>query len=410
LFKRFVASAAWVVLLGACAGRTPLDEEVAPMAGSPAAGAGGAGGSATGGAGGSAPGGTGGVTALTLLPPAAMITVGTELQLAAFVRTGPVWTPVTLTALTVDDPGILMLRAMSKVAGLKVGQTQVHAEYNGARAVSTVNVVGQTLGTITVSPSPVTLVVGKTQQLQAVAAYSSGQRLDVTQQGIWSSSAPMVASVATTPGDRGLVTAVSAGSAVITIDLAGARATAMVTVPVSRVIKALAIVPANPTGTSGGMPVILDLVATYSDGTTNTVTNDATFTSDSRNVAQVNGNRVQCTGAGMVTIRASYMSQTATTLVVCGETALLAVRMLPESTAAPVPVGTALRFSLTAYFSDGSQRDVSGQSDWMSDNPKVATVQNTGGARGLVNAVGPGLATISATYRGMTARSQLPVR
>jgi hypothetical protein len=393
------------MVLGGCAGRTPLEsDDATPQGGTPGPGGGTGGTPATGGSGGTAP-----VVALTTVPTSAMVPLGQTLEVAAYVRNGSSWTAVVPTW-TVDDATIATLVGPGRLTGARIGQTSVRAAYQGATARCTINVVAQSLTSITVSPSPLDLVVGKSQQLQAIAAYSNGQRLDVTQQGVWASDNEGVATLDSVPGRRGVVTAAGPGTTTVRIRFVGAMGLATVTVPVSRMVARLAIVPAGATGSAGGPPVVIDLVATYSDGSTATVTNDTTFTSDNRNIAQVMGNRVQCSGSGSVTIRASYLGQTATTTVTCGETALLAVRMLPESTSTPVPVGTALRFSLTAYFSDGSQRDVSNQADWATDNAQVATVQTTGGGRGLVTAVGPGLATISATYRMMTAKSQLPVR
>jgi hypothetical protein len=405
VIKRFGAIlAAGAFLLGGCAGRTPLDGDDAPdQGGSPGLPSPTGGAPATGGAGG------GGPVSLTVLPSSAMVPLGQTLELDAFVRNGAGWTAVQ-PGWSIDDPSLAKLDPLGRVTGARVGQTTVRAAYQGGAGSCTINVVAQTLSSITVSPSPLTLVVGKTQQMQAIAAYSNGQRLDVTQQGIWTSDNDKVAAVDGSPGKRGLVTASGPGGTAVHIAFVGGVGSAMVLVPTSRTVTSLAIVPANPTGSAGGAPVVLDLVATYSDGSTNTVTNDATFSTDNRNVAQAMGNRIQCNASGSVAVRASYLGQTATTTITCGETALRAVRMLPESTTTPVPVGTALRFSLTAYFTDGSQRDVTNQAAWATDNPKVAIVQTTGGGRGLVTAVGTGTATISATYQMMAAKSQLPVK
>jgi hypothetical protein len=56
-------------------------------------------------------------------------------------------------------------------------------------------------------------------------------------------------------------------------------------------------------------------------------------------------------------------------------------------------VGQTTQLSLTAGYNDGTSRDRTGESGWITRNPTVATV-----ARGLVTAVGLGSATIEASY------------
>ena len=56
------------------------------------------------------------------------------------------------------------------------------------------------------------------------------------------------------------------------------------------------------------------------------------------------------------------------------------------------------QLTATANFSNGSTQNVTGSASWLSSNVAVATVSSPG----LVTAVGPGTATISAAYQGST--------
>jgi hypothetical protein len=75
----------------------------------------------------------------------------------------------------------------------------------------------------------------------------------------------------------------------------------------------------------------------------------------------------------------------------------------------PISIGTgALRqFTATGNYSDGSQQYLTQQVSWTSDNTGIATVTPT---MGLVTAVAPGTANISATLSGVTGSSSLTVQ
>jgi hypothetical protein len=61
-------------------------------------------------------------------------------------------------------------------------------------------------------------------------------------------------------------------------------------------------------------------------------------------------------------------------------------------------VGQTTQLSLTAGYTNGTNRDVTTEASWITQTPVVATV-----ARGVVTAVGLGTATINATFGGFSA-------
>lgn len=62
---------------------------------------------------------------------------------------------------------------------------------------------------------------------------------------------------------------------------------------------------------------------------------------------------------------------------------------------ATIPPGATARFSLTAFFSDGSSRDVAQQASWRSGDMSVVTIDD-----GVATARAPGETTITSIYRG----------
>jgi trimeric autotransporter adhesin len=81
---------------------------------------------------------------------------------------------------------------------------------------------------------------------------------------------------------------------------------------------------------------------------------------------------------------------------------LVSVELTP--TIASAAVGTRVAIRATALYSDQSRQDVSASAAWTSDSPKLATV-----VAGLVSAVAPGTAKISATVGAQTGTAQITV-
>ena len=128
---------------------------------------------------------------------------------------------------------------------------QAQARYQAAEALyqqiaSEASGSGPTLNSIAVTPSNQTIGLGSQLSLSATGTYSSGPALNITGQVRWSSSSPAVATIST----RGLVSAISPGSAVISATLNGKTSSTTVTVTTSPLVistKSLA------TGTVGAL-------------------------------------------------------------------------------------------------------------------------------------------------------------
>lgn len=79
--------------------------------------------------------------------------------------------------------------------------------------------------------------------------------------------------------------------------------------------------------------------------------------------------------------------------------------LIVDPAAATLPVTGTEQLTVIGTEVDGGVQDVTDQSTFVTSDPAVATVD----ANGLVTAVGPGTATITATYNAMTADSVITV-
>jgi trimeric autotransporter adhesin len=213
---------------------------------------------------------------------------------------------------TSSNPAIATIGTNGALSAVGVGTTVVTAGFPGVvPQTSTVTVTPPTSITVT-SPSP-TSVVGSTQQLSATGNFSNGGTTNLTPLVTFSSSAPGVATV----NSQGVVTAVGNGTATITASVPGSPSgTTTITV---NSLSSLAITPTNPS-VGVGSSVQLQAVGTFSDGSTQNVTNLANWTSSTPSVASVSNNQgtkgiVNGLSQGSTVITASFNGTASTTTV-----------------------------------------------------------------------------------------------
>jgi len=122
---------------------------------------------------------------------------------------------------------------------------------------------GAQLVTVTVAPSTVKLQMGIAQGLKALAQYSDGSVVDVTAQAVWNSKAPLVAAVV---AHNGVVTGISAGSAVVTGTYDG-KTDASTVVVSAATLQSIEVLPATTMAQVGDTTVFM-AKGIYSDGST----------------------------------------------------------------------------------------------------------------------------------------------
>ena len=217
---------------------------------------------------------------------------------------------------TSSNPAVATVNATGLVTTVGVGTTTVTVTDSGktASVTFTVSAAPATLTSITVSPVTTTaLNVGSTRQLTATGGFSDGGTATLGSGTTWASSAPAVASVSSS----GLVSGVSAGSAVITVANGGVTAQTTVTVAaVSVTLNSIAVSPANTAALAIGGTQQLTVTGTFSDMSTAPVSSGVTYASTTPSVASVSATGlVTGVAAGTATITATDGSLTSSALV-----------------------------------------------------------------------------------------------
>jgi uncharacterized protein YjdB len=361
---------------------------------------------------------------LAITPAAPTLANGTSL---AFVATGT-YADGTTRALTgsvtwsSSDAGVATVSNAAGTRGVataaSAGTTTITAidPATGITATASLTVTASALVTVTVTPPSAVLPIGSTHALVATGTYADGTHQSLTQTVTWSSSNPAVASVSNAAGSRGVVTALSAGTATVNaLDPAsGQKATATVTVTTAT-LKSLAVTPPDPTVAKDGTQAFV-ATATYSDGSHADVSGAVTWSSSDAAIAWISnaaGTRGVATAvaAGTVTITAidAATGMTATATMHVTTATLRSVAIAPPDPT--LPTGATQAFVATGTYSDGSTKDLTASTTWASSAPSVATISNAPGTNGLATAAAAGTSTITATdpATGMAGTTTLTV-
>ncbi|QRG68981.1 Ig-like domain-containing protein [Brevibacillus choshinensis] len=266
------------------------------------------------------------------------------------------------------------------ISAYKAGSATITAKYGEKTATLVVDVdVPQSL---TADVTSVAIPVGGAKQITITASYPDGKSDNVTQKVTWASSAPTVASVR-----QGLITGVATGAASVTATF-GNRT---VTIPVSVGVLQTLNVDKKKLVMSSGKSETVNVTASYADGTSKNVNEQAAWTSSSAAVAEVYQGKITATGSGKATITATFDGKSVTIAVEVDQATTLSVdpRLLI------LTVNESAEIKLTATDSAGNTSNVTTDAEWVSSAIKIADVAN-GRVTGLTN----GRATITAKYGG----------
>jgi uncharacterized protein YjdB len=248
------------------------------------------------------------VASVTVSPAAASVTIGQTVQLAAVAKdssgnplTGRsiTWSSGTQAVATVSGSGL--------VTGAGAGAATITGASGGKSGTATITVTVVPVATVMVSPATANIMVGNTVQLTATPKDANGNVLTglaVT----WASNNGGVATVSGT----GLVTALAAGTVIITAACEGKSGAATVTatnVPV-------ASVTVSPATASVQVGQTVQLTATPKDATGNPLSGRViTWATSNAAVATVSGGLVSGGAVGLATITATSEGQSGTAAV-----------------------------------------------------------------------------------------------
>ncbi|GAA3402790.1 Ig domain-containing protein [Paenibacillus hodogayensis] len=275
------------------------------------------------------------------------------------------------------------------VTALDSGQAVITAAF-GEKTV-TIPVYVEIVKKLKINKTDLFLKVNGSEKLELKATYADGNEVDITDAAEWSSDAGTVVGV-----DKGKLVAYKSGQATITATYGSQTATVMVDVSVARKLT----VDPKSLSMRKGETKALKLEATYADGSKETVTNEAEWTSDEMGTAVVTKGSVKGIDSGVATITAKYGDKTVTVSVEVDP----ATKLIADQVKFDLQPGNTAKVKLTATYSDETTGDVTEKAEWTTSNAAFATVVD-----GTITAVDRGEATITAKYGSKTVKISVSV-
>ena len=257
-----------------------------------------------------------------------------------------------------------------------------------------------TLISVAVTPTNTSLIAGSTAQYTAIGTFSNGTTQNITPSATWTSTNPNMATV----NSAGLATAVAAGTTTIQATSETITGSASLTITPPLALASIVITPVN-SSILVGLTQQYTALGTYSDGSTQNLTNSVTWSSTNAAIATISGGGLAtATAIGATTIRAALGSISGSTgLTVTAPPALTSIAVAPINPS--LVIGATQQFTATGTYSDGSTQNLTSSVTWSSTNPSGATINSAG----VATAVATGSTTIHAVSGSVSGSATLTI-
>ena len=199
-----------------------------------------------------------------------------------------------------SNTALVTINASGLATGVAAGSATIQASLSGVNGSVQVTVTAATLQSIAVTAPSLSIAQGTTDQFTATGTYSNGTTQNLTSQVTWSSSNTAVATISAS----GLASSTSAGSTTIQASLSGINGSAQLTVT-SATLQSIAVT-ATSLSIAQGTTDQFTATGTYSNGSMQNLTSQATWTSSNTAVATISASGLATSAAaGSTTIQAS---------------------------------------------------------------------------------------------------------
>lgn len=299
---------------------------------------------------------------------------------------------------------------------LSIGMTTISAidANTGVSGSTTLKVTAVALQAISVTPFNPTSPVGLTQQFIATGIFSDGTTEDLTTTVTWKSSQPAIAEISNAQGSKGLATALTIGMTTISALDAKTGVTGSTTLTVTAaVLQEISVTPVNPSIASG-FTQSFTATGLFSDGTTEDLSTEVTWTSSNLAIATISNNQgskgvATALSPGVTTIQARDATtgiSGSTTLTVT-QAVLISIQVTPLNPV--IPKGKTVSFIATGLFSNFSTKDLTNEATWTSSDGTVASISDASGSKGVATGLSPGFSVIKAAVQGFSDSTTLTV-
>ncbi|MGH9724170.1 MAG: Ig-like domain-containing protein, partial [Candidatus Acidiferrales bacterium] len=220
-----------------------------------------------------------------------------------------------------DTPGVATVSNAAGSQGLATavgtGSANIQASLNSVPGSTKLTVTSAVVVSVAVTPANQTIAQGVPQPFTATATFSDQSTQNVTASAMWNSTQPTIASVTAT----GVVTGLKQGS--LSLKATFDNVPGSTNLSVSGVsLLGVIVSPQNPTIADAGATQTFAATGKFSDGSTQTLTSLASWSSSSTAVATVNGAGVATSATLGSGTTAAFTQIQATVGAVSGESLL----------------------------------------------------------------------------------------
>ncbi|MDH5391833.1 MAG: Ig-like domain-containing protein [Gammaproteobacteria bacterium] len=284
---------------------------------------------------------------------------------------------------------------LGRVTALAIGSANISASLGGINGTSVITITAATLNGISVTPGTVSLANGTSAVLAATGIYSDQSTQNLTDKVSWISD-----SAAAEVTQTGEVTALAIGTANISASMGGFTGDSVITVTPA-ILDSISITP-GVKSLAAGTSVKLQVTGYYSDQSTQDLSDQASWISDSAAAEVTQTGEVTALAIGTANISASYQGKSSVSVVTVTPATLDSISVTPgvKSLAA----GTSVKLQATGHYSDQSTQDLTTKVSWISDSAAAEVTQT-----GEVTALVIGSVNISASYQGISSASVITV-
>lgn len=320
-------------------------------------------------------------------------------------------TSVTWSSSAADVASISNVQGTQGLAkGVAQGSTTITASSGSVSGNTLMTVASVVITSIGVIPPSVSIPSGSVQQFSATGTFSDGSTQDVTQSVHWSAGNGTVATISNSAPTQGLATPVGQGIVQVTANLDSVNGSAQLTITAAA-LQSIAVTPANPSLNLGNSEQFT-ATGTFSDGSTQNLTNSATWTSSNPSVASVTSSGLASgAGPGTSTIKAASGSIAGSTTITYSAVTptLVSIAVTPGNFS--IALGTTQQFTATGTYTNGTTQNLTAQVTWASSSSilTITTNQGSGGFDGVATALAQGSATITATLGSISGITTLTV-
>jgi len=287
---------------------------------------------------------------------------------------------------------------------LALGSSTISAVLDEVQQSTLLTVDNAELSSIDLQPTNQTVAKGSDATIRAFGQYTDGARIDITSLVNWNTSSTGLIDLALAA--NGTVKTLDQGDALVSAELDGI--TSLANIRVTDATLASISIEASSTTLADGTSLKLIARGQYSDASTQDISDQVTWQSSDNSVLSVaNGGNdfgtITGQSPGQASISASLGAISSQESFTVSNAVLSS--LLISSPVNSLNVNTSVQASAQATYSDSSTQDVTNQVNWLSSQVSIASVNNTQGNKGRINALSLGEAHISASLNGVQSNS-----